>query len=92
MKLRLEQGDVDGTYLLVQADRRLKRPKDLLFQTDWDYPSLASNFGFVPCECGRTDGTINCEHKTAGEMICAAAEYLDNHIGEVITDPGYFDG
>ena len=65
----------------------------VLVQTDWGFPSLASAFGFVPCECGRTDGTVDCEHKTATEMITAAADWLDDHCGIVfIEDPGYFEG
>ena len=65
----------------------------VLFQTDWDRPGLASAFGFVPCDCGDTDGTVNCAHKTAGEMIEAASDYLDMCAdeGRVVEDPGYFD-
>jgi len=62
-----------------------------LIQTDWDYPSVASTFGFVPCdECSKTDGTIDCQHKTASEMIAAAADWLCESIGETAEDPGYF--
>lgn len=61
-------------------------------QVDWDYPSVASTFGFVACECGATDGTVDCAHKTAREMIAAAYEYLVEHEGEQAEDPGYFDG
>lgn len=67
----------------------------VLVQTDWDYPGIASNFGFVPCDCGATDGTVDCEHKTAGEMISAAAEFLDDLCNSAdnsryVDDPGYF--
>lgn len=59
-------------------------------QTDWDFPGLASTFGWVPCgECGATDGTVDCEHRTAGEMTSDAAAFLDNEPGGV-EDPGYF--
>jgi hypothetical protein len=53
-------------------------------QIDWDYPGLASMFGYVPCDCGATDGTVDCPHKTASEMIAEAFEYLSEHDGEVI--------
>lgn len=53
-------------------------------QTDWEYPSTASRFGFVPCECGQTDGTVDCEHKTATQMISAAYDYLVEHEGETV--------
>jgi hypothetical protein len=50
-------------------------------QSDWDYPSLASNLGFVPCECGATDGTVDCAHKKATDMISAAFDYLEERDG-----------
>lgn len=49
--------------------------RDILLQTDWDYPSIASNLGFslkslqvsqrgyyglTPCDHGGTDGTVDC--------------------------------
>jgi hypothetical protein len=86
MTVTLSRGHA-GTWLLTA-----ETGEDRLFQSDWDWPGLASNFGFVPCPCGRTDGTVNCEHRTAGEMIAAASEFLDEHEGESIEDPGYFEG
>ena len=64
----------------------------LLIQTDWDWPGLASSFGWVACECGHTDGTVDCKHHTATDMIADAGEFLDNMAasGKVIPDPGYF--
>ncbi len=63
----------------------------VLVQSDWEFPALASTFGFVPCECGRTDGTVDCPHKTATQMITEAADWLDEHCGAVfVEDPGYF--
>lgn len=63
----------------------------ILVQTDWEFPSLAAALGFIPCECGYTDGTVDCAHKTATKMISAAADYLDTHLDKVIDDPGYFE-
>ena len=65
--------------------------KNILIQTDWDYPGLANSFGWQACKCGSTDGTVDCEHKTATQMISEAADYLDSHEGMIINDPGYFD-
>lgn len=65
--------------------------RSILIQTDWDYPGVASSFGWVACECGDTDGTVDCAHKKAGEMISDARAFLDAHDGETIEDPGYFD-
>lgn len=61
----------------------------LFVQTDWDYPSLASLFGYVPCECGHTDGTVDCKHKTASEMIAAAFDWLERHEGELVEAGDY---
>ncbi len=54
----------------------------VLVQSDWDFPGVASSCGFQPCECGATDGTVDCEHKTASEMISAAYDWLSEHDGE----------
>jgi hypothetical protein len=62
----------------------------MLIQTDTDFPGLASAFGWQSCPCGETDGTIDCLHRTADEMISEARAYLDSRIGKRIDDPGYF--
>lgn len=53
-------------------------------ENDWCYPSLASSFGFVPCACGATDGTVDCEHKTKTEMMSAAYDFLYAKDGEIL--------
>lgn len=63
----------------------------MLVQTDWDWPGLASSFGWIACKCGRTDGTVDCAHRKAGAMIADARDYLEAHDGESIEDPGYFE-
>lgn len=85
MKITFARGDFGFTYLVVAEDGR-----DILIQSDWDYPGLASTFGWTPCECGTTDGTVDCPHKTASRMIAEAQEFLDRHIGDSVDDPGYF--
>lgn len=70
--------------------------RTILMQIDCDFPGLASSFGFIPCECGWTDGTVNCPHKTASDMISAAIDFLDDLCSTAderrfIEDPGYFD-
>lgn len=74
-----------GRYIIENDDGQT-----MLIQTDWDYPSVASAFGWCACDCGFTDGTVDCEHRTADEMIVEAREYLDDHIGDTVEDPGYF--
>lgn len=51
-------------------------------QTDWDYAPLASRFGWVPCGCGATDGTVDCEHRKTGDMLAEAFEFLAERDGE----------
>jgi hypothetical protein len=63
--------------------------RDVWVGEDWDFPCVARNFGFVPCDCGETDGTVDCPHKTATDMITAARDWLDDHIGDTCEDPGY---
>ena len=84
MKLTLQEG-VCGTFLLVAANGRTR-----LVWIDWDFPSLAATFGWTPCCCGTTDGTIDCEHRSVKEMIPEAQEFLRAHTGDMTDDPGYF--
>lgn len=63
------------------------------FQSDWDYPRLASMFGnhAIMCDCGSTDGTVDCEHKTASAMITEASEWLFDNIDAEVDGRGTFD-
>ncbi len=85
MLIMLQSGGF-GTYLLFAEDGQ-----QLLIQTDWDFPGIATAFGWRPCPCGHTDGTVNCAHKTVSQMIAEAQQFLDGHIGESVADPGYFE-
>jgi len=84
MKITLQEGDF-GTFLLVAEDGR-----NLLCQTDWDFPGLACTFGWSPCPCGETDGTVDCPHRSADDMIADARDFLQERVGETTDDPGYF--
>lgn len=88
MKIYINHGD-GGTYQITNdSDNR-----EILVQTDWDYPGIAATFGWIPCdECRKTDGTVDCAHHTTSEMIASAAEYLDDcaDYGKSVEDPGYF--
>jgi hypothetical protein len=58
------------------------KPISIFVQSDWDFPGLASLLGFQACsECRYTDGTVDCEHNTASDMIQAAANFLHEHTG-----------
>ena len=84
MRIRLREGHA-GTFLLVARGQ-----DSILFQSDWDFPGLASTFGWCPCPCGVTDGTVDCRHRTRSEMIAEAWDYLNDRIGKSVPDPGYF--
>lgn len=58
--------------------------------SDWDYPSTAQRFGWVPCTmCNNTDGTVDCPHRTHTEMIQSAQMFLDEHDNDTV--PGYLN-
>ena len=63
-----------GTYLLVNC----ATSEDILIQSDTDFPSLAIDFGLA------------IEEPLTIESIGKAIDYLDDHIGTTIADPGYF--
>ncbi|HOF89044.1 MAG TPA: hypothetical protein PLZ36_13220 [Armatimonadota bacterium] len=89
--ITLESGPFGWDYLIQHDDGR-----ELLIQSDWDFPGLAMTFGWTPCRrcrrsCkGATDGTIACPRRSAFEHILDAQAWLDTHIGKRVTDPGYF--
>lgn len=71
-------------FLIVRdgADPYSSNPADtILVQSDWDFPSVASRTGFVPCACGATDGTVDCPHHKATDMISAAYDWLAERDG-----------
>ncbi|HUY87313.1 MAG TPA: hypothetical protein VMV10_01130 [Pirellulales bacterium] len=62
----------------------------ILLQSDWDYAGAAATFGWVPCPCKQTDGTVRCAHRTVQDMIWEAYEFLKDTVGKTVEDPGYF--
>jgi hypothetical protein len=62
MHIRIRKGDF--FTFLVEA----KNGQSLLVQIDWDFSDLAASFGWTACECGETDETVDCPHRTASDM------------------------
>jgi hypothetical protein len=78
-----------------QLARRMEKEtgnESVLFQTDWDFPSLAESLGWNIRTAhkrgcvGQIDGTVTCVHcgRTAGHFIAAAQEWLDKRVDSVI--------
>lgn len=96
-RITLETADRLGWPIIRNADGR-----DILVQTDWDYPGVASSFGWSlratqygnadPCDHAETDGTITCPDcgTPAGSFIADAGAWLADHAGATADDPGYF--
>jgi len=87
--IRLESGDFGWDYIIRNYDGRYH-----LIQTDYDYAGIASTFGWRGHTHGETDGTIDCPvcGRKVGTMLASAQNYLDNNVGKMVPDPGYFDG
>ena len=58
-------------------------------EADYDLPRLAELLGasHVICPCKATDGSIDCEHRTAAEMIAAAGRWIWDTAGEIDVHP-----
>jgi hypothetical protein len=85
----LYEAEGTGVNAFLLVDNATGR--EVIIQSDWDFPGVASSFGWVPCrKCRATDGTVDCAHRTASEMISEAYDYLMAHLGKQIPDPGYF--
>ena len=72
-----------GEFMLLADDGRT-----LVIEPDW--ARLARTFGWTPCPCGQTDGTVDCAHRKALDMIAEAYEFLTEHVGDEVDDRGYF--
>ncbi len=92
-KIILLEGDLNTTFIvrLISKNKEEREICQLFIQSDYDYPGIASSFGWQPfCKCKDTDGTISCKHKSATEHISDAYQYLCDNIGKKVEDPGYF--
>jgi len=90
----------DGLPLIVNVDDG----RSILVQTDYDYPGVASTFGWslpalvlpdgtlCPSDHDGTDGSIQCPGcgQPASYFIEAAGAYLRDEVGATAQDSGYF--
>ena len=82
MLVRLVQGP-EGSPRSSFAIYNVETGAEVQFvQSDWDYAPLASNFGWVPCECRDTDGTTPCRHKSVSVMLSEAFDFLAERDGQ----------
>jgi hypothetical protein len=85
MKILIEREH--GAFLFTDEVGR-----SVLCQADYDYPSLARYFGWSGlCPCGETDGTVDCGHKTASDMIADAERFLRSRMHVVHNVDDSFD-
>lgn len=84
MKIRVECAP-EGSPNFCFAFYDVETEQEIEFiQSDWEYPSWASKFGWIPCDCGETDGTVKCPHKGVDEMLSSAYNYLAELDGQVL--------
>ena len=93
-RIEIRRGDCN-TYLICHVDENgdvdiHNEKRTILIQTDYEYPAIASLFGWQPCH-NCTDGTIDCSicGKTTLEAIQEAKEVVENNIGITVENPGY---
>lgn len=98
MRVFLSSSDFGLGYELTPVNKRIAAQQrketgdeSRLFQSDWDFPALASNLGWnmartVKCDHSSTDGTVTCRKcgKTASYFIGKAQEWLDKRTDSVI--------
>jgi len=103
MRFLLTESNFSLGYELTPCDRRAARQyeketgnESVLFQSDWDFPSLASSLGWRMrlgrgdrCSHSGTDGTVRCPDcgATATQFIDAAREWLDGQCHRAFNDP-----
>lgn len=100
MEITLQAGSFGWDFIIAAADGRTA-----LVESDRDYPGLASTFGWSVtdsrgasgwdfCPHDGTDGTIDCGTcgRTVSAFINSASDFLAEHVGATVEDPGYFEG
>lgn len=88
-RVRVVRGSHNFVFSIV--DETGGNGEELEFiQSDWEYAPAASALGWVPCPCGGTDGTVDCDHRTTSEMLSEAYDFLSSLDGQVV-ESHYWD-
>lgn len=76
--------------------------RSVLAQSEDNAPGIASSFGWSVslvrhksgCKHQGTDGSVDCQDcgTKSAAFLASAREWIDEHDGEEIEDPGYFGG
>lgn len=76
-----------AAFLIVRSGGSVDREADtVLVQSDWGWSGVARRMGWIPCPCGATDGTVDCDHNTAAGMLAHALDHIEAHAGEDFGD------
>lgn len=86
MKISYEIDRLGNYTVYNTADEQ----QNVYIQSDYDRPSLASDFGWKPCHPD-TDGTVDCPRcgTTATALIESATAFLDENQGKVVESDSY---
>jgi hypothetical protein len=100
IQLDTDTSDCPGAVCKIWRDRPDQASDECLIQSDWDAPGIASTFGWslssvgsTGCEHRGTDGTVDCPEcgEKSSAFIAAAIDYINDHDGDEVEDPGYFE-
>ena len=86
MYVKIQNFDKTGTVTVQRCDGKYHTVN----MEGWC--SVARYYGWKSCEeCDTTDGSVDCLHFSAEEMLVSAGKFLSEHVGEETDDPGWWD-
>lgn len=100
MKIKLTRPNNAPNFYFEVRPVETNDGRSVFVQSDWEYPGIASTFGWSPsqvahssCPHDSTDGTVACRACgiKAEKFIAHAYDFLCENEGAIADDPGYFD-
>lgn len=90
MKVRLQRPSDVPNYCFEVVNAETGEELEFC-QSDWGYAPLARIFGWIPCPCGKTDGTVDCKdcNLTTHQLLANAYDYLEERLNTTIDSPYY---